>query len=88
MSTRNLPGGKGRPAREADNITTMCKRSRAALKWLEILFFLQLKQHEDDDNEQLPYIEHFDRLLYMQTISADDGVLHLTWRHWLQKEFL
>jgi hypothetical protein len=25
MSTRNLPGGKGRPAREADNLTAICK---------------------------------------------------------------
>jgi hypothetical protein len=24
MSTRNLPGGKGRPAREADNLTAIC----------------------------------------------------------------
>jgi hypothetical protein len=24
MSTRNLPGGKGRPARKADNLTTIC----------------------------------------------------------------
>jgi hypothetical protein len=25
MSTRNLPGGKGRPARRADNLTAICK---------------------------------------------------------------
>jgi hypothetical protein len=25
MSTRNLPGGKGRPVRGADNLTTICK---------------------------------------------------------------
>jgi hypothetical protein len=25
MSTRNLSGGKGRPAREADNLTTICE---------------------------------------------------------------
>jgi hypothetical protein len=25
MSTRNLPGGKGRPARKADNLTAICK---------------------------------------------------------------
>jgi hypothetical protein len=25
MSTRNLPGGKGRPARKADNLTVNCK---------------------------------------------------------------
>jgi hypothetical protein len=25
MSTRNLPGGKGRPAREADNLTAICE---------------------------------------------------------------
>jgi hypothetical protein len=25
MSTRNLPGGKGRPARKADNLTTVCE---------------------------------------------------------------
>jgi hypothetical protein len=25
MSTRNLPGGKGRPARKADNFTTICE---------------------------------------------------------------
>jgi hypothetical protein len=25
MSTRNLPGGKGRPARGADNLTTFCE---------------------------------------------------------------
>jgi hypothetical protein len=24
MSTRNLPGGKGRPARKADNLTDSC----------------------------------------------------------------
>jgi hypothetical protein len=24
MSTRNLPGGKGRPARGADNLTVIC----------------------------------------------------------------
>jgi hypothetical protein len=24
MSTRNLPGGKGRPARKADNLTAVC----------------------------------------------------------------
>jgi hypothetical protein len=25
MSTRNLPGGKGRPAREPDNLTAICE---------------------------------------------------------------
>jgi hypothetical protein len=25
MSTRNLPGGKERPARKADNLTTICE---------------------------------------------------------------
>jgi hypothetical protein len=25
MSTRNLPGGKKRPARKADNLTTICE---------------------------------------------------------------
>jgi hypothetical protein len=25
MSTRNLPGGKGQPARKADNLTTVCE---------------------------------------------------------------
>jgi hypothetical protein len=25
MSTRNLPGGKGRPARKAENLTTICE---------------------------------------------------------------
>jgi hypothetical protein len=25
MSTRNLPGGKGRPARKADNLAAICK---------------------------------------------------------------
>jgi hypothetical protein len=25
MSTRNLPGGKGGPARKADNLTAICK---------------------------------------------------------------
>jgi hypothetical protein len=25
MSTRNLPEGKGRPAREADNLTDICE---------------------------------------------------------------
>jgi hypothetical protein len=25
MSTRNLPGGKGRPARKADNLTAFCE---------------------------------------------------------------
>jgi hypothetical protein len=25
MSTRNLPGGKGQPAREADNLTALCE---------------------------------------------------------------
>jgi hypothetical protein len=25
MSTRNLPGGKGRPARKADNLTVICE---------------------------------------------------------------
>jgi hypothetical protein len=25
MSTRNLPEGKGRPAREADNLTAICE---------------------------------------------------------------
>jgi hypothetical protein len=25
MSTRNLPGGKGQPARRADNLTAICK---------------------------------------------------------------
>jgi hypothetical protein len=25
MSTRNLPGGKGRPARKADNLTATCE---------------------------------------------------------------
>jgi hypothetical protein len=25
MSTRNLPGGKGRPARRADNFTAICE---------------------------------------------------------------
>jgi hypothetical protein len=28
MSTRNLPGGKVRPARGADNLTAMCEPSR------------------------------------------------------------
>jgi hypothetical protein len=25
MSTMNLPGGKGRPARKADNLTAICE---------------------------------------------------------------
>jgi hypothetical protein len=25
MSNRNLPGGKGRPARKADNLTAICE---------------------------------------------------------------
>jgi hypothetical protein len=25
MSTRNCPGGKGRPARKADNLTAICE---------------------------------------------------------------
>jgi hypothetical protein len=25
MSTRNLPGGKGRPVRKADNLTDICE---------------------------------------------------------------
>jgi hypothetical protein len=25
MSTRNLPGGKGRPARKVDNLTVICE---------------------------------------------------------------
>jgi hypothetical protein len=25
MNTRNLPGGKGRPTREADNLTVICE---------------------------------------------------------------
>jgi hypothetical protein len=25
MSTRNLPGGKGQPARKADNLTVICE---------------------------------------------------------------
>jgi hypothetical protein len=25
MSTRDLPGGKGRPARKADNLTAICE---------------------------------------------------------------
>jgi hypothetical protein len=25
MSTRNLPAGKGRPARKADNLTAICE---------------------------------------------------------------
>jgi hypothetical protein len=25
MSTRNIPGGEGRPAREADNLTPICE---------------------------------------------------------------
>jgi hypothetical protein len=25
MSARNLPGGKGRPARKADNVTAICE---------------------------------------------------------------
>jgi hypothetical protein len=24
MNTKNIPGGKGRPAREADNLTAIC----------------------------------------------------------------
>jgi hypothetical protein len=26
MSTRNLPGGKGQPARRADNLTAICEQ--------------------------------------------------------------
>jgi hypothetical protein len=29
MSTRNLPSGKGRPARKADNLTAICELSRS-----------------------------------------------------------
>jgi hypothetical protein len=28
MSTKNLPGGKGRPARKTDNLTAICDLSR------------------------------------------------------------
>jgi hypothetical protein len=27
MSTRNLPGGKGRPARKGDNLTVVCEQT-------------------------------------------------------------
>jgi hypothetical protein len=30
MSTRNLPGGKGRPARGADNLTAICENVGAS----------------------------------------------------------
>jgi hypothetical protein len=30
MSTRNLPGGKGRPARGADNLTAICLENGGA----------------------------------------------------------
>jgi hypothetical protein len=26
MSSRNIPGGKGRPAREAENLTAICEQ--------------------------------------------------------------
>jgi hypothetical protein len=29
MSTRNLPGGKGRPARKADSLTAICEPEAA-----------------------------------------------------------
>jgi hypothetical protein len=28
MNTRNLPGGKGRPVRKADNLTAICRLPR------------------------------------------------------------
>jgi hypothetical protein len=27
MNTRNLPGGKGQPARKVDNLTVICEKS-------------------------------------------------------------
>jgi hypothetical protein len=33
MSTRNLPGGKGRPARKADNLTAFCEPDCLEKMW-------------------------------------------------------
>jgi hypothetical protein len=33
MSTRNLPGGTGRPARKTDNLTTICGADRLEKRW-------------------------------------------------------
>jgi hypothetical protein len=33
MSARNLPEGKGRPARKADNLTTICEPIRLTTLW-------------------------------------------------------
>jgi hypothetical protein len=32
MGTRNLPGGKGRPARKADNLTSICEPPQPVTK--------------------------------------------------------
>jgi hypothetical protein len=37
MSTRNLPGGKGRPARKADNLTAICKPISTIIDLFDII---------------------------------------------------
>jgi hypothetical protein len=47
MSTRNLPGGKGRPVRKADNLTAICEPTvykmwesrRLTILWASIAFY-------------------------------------------------
>jgi hypothetical protein len=45
MSTRNLPGGKGRPARKADNLTAICEQGICALNKKNIKNRQNWKQH-------------------------------------------
>jgi hypothetical protein len=42
MSTRNLPGDKGRPASKADNLTAICGPSRP-VTGIALLYFTYLK---------------------------------------------
>jgi hypothetical protein len=39
MSTRNLPGGKGRLARKADNLTAICEPRRLTTLWVSTAYY-------------------------------------------------
>jgi hypothetical protein len=56
ISTRNLPGGKGRLARKADNLTAICEPQRLTLWAFTVYYGIALPLMFSDTQSSLPSV--------------------------------
>jgi hypothetical protein len=64
MSTRNIPGGEGRPARKADNLTAICEPIVYKMWEPQYLTTLWVSTARYRDTFTLPYIYNLELWIY------------------------